>query len=121
MKEIEIEPLPDFEKDFKKLARKFQTLEEDLQTFIKYQLKLFHLMDLDNNSIKHISGLGISEPKIYKVRKFACKSLKGKGSQSGIRIIYAYFRDENRIELIEIYFKGSQTSENKERIKKNYG
>ncbi len=121
MNEIKIEWLPDFERDFKKLAKKFPTLEEDLQTFIKYPLKLFHLMGLDNNGIKHISGLGIIEPKIYKVRKFASKSLKGEGNQSGIRIIYAYFGDENRIELIEIYFKSNQTTENKERIKKIYG
>jgi len=31
--------------------------------------------------------------------KFACRSLKGKGVQSGIRVIYAYFEEKDKIEL----------------------
>ncbi len=120
MKKISIERLPCFEKDFKKLLKKFRTLEEDLETFIKYQLKPFHLLDQDNLGIRQISNLGIVEPEIYKVRKFASKSLKGKGVQSGIRVVYAYFEDKNRIELIEIYYKGSKELEDKSRIKELY-
>jgi hypothetical protein len=48
--------------------------------------------------------LGIEEPPIYKAKKFACRALKGKGVQSGIRVIYAYFKDDDKIELVEIYF-----------------
>jgi hypothetical protein len=53
-------------------------------------------------------------------KKFACKSLKGKGAKSGIRIIYAYFEQEDTIEFIEIYFKGDKENEDKERIKKYF-
>jgi len=35
----EIRKLAEFEKDFKKLAKKFRTLDEDLTTFIANQLK----------------------------------------------------------------------------------
>jgi len=35
---------------------------------------------------------------------FSCKSLKGKGVRSGIRIIYAYYEEEDIIEFIEIYY-----------------
>ena len=120
MKKISIEWLPCFEKDFKKLLKRFRTLEEDLETFIKYQLKPFHLLDQDNQGIKQISNLGIVEPKIYKVRKFASKSLKGKGVQSGIRVIYSYFEDKNKIELIEIYYKSDKELEDRNRIKELY-
>ena len=120
LKKISIEWLPCFEKDFKKLLKKFRTLEEDLEIFIKYQLKPFHLLDRDNQGIKRISDLGIVEPRIYKARKFASKSLKGKGVQSGIRVIYAYFEDKNKIELIEIYYKSDKELENRNRIKELY-
>ena len=120
LKKISIKWLTCFEKDFKKLLKRFRTLEEDLETFIKYQLKPFHLLDQDNQGIKQISNLGIAEPKIYKVRKFASKSLKGKGVQSGIRVVYSYFEDKNKIELIEIYYKGDKELEDRNRIKELY-
>ncbi len=71
--------------------------------------------------IHQISGLGFTSPNVYKATKFACKSLKGKGSRSGIRVVYAYFEQLDRIELVEIYFKGDKENENRERIKTLYG
>jgi len=42
--------------------------------------------------------------------------------RSGIRIIYAYFAKENKIELIEIYYKDSDHRlEDKKRILSLYG
>ena len=112
--------LEEFKKDFKKLKKKFKTLDDDLKIFIETQLKMFHILHIDNNAIVRISNLGIEKPKIYKARKFACKSLKGKGVRTGIRIIYAFYEDENKIELIEIYLKQDKANEDKERIKKHY-
>lgn len=112
--------LPEFGKDKKKLLKRFRTLDEDLETFIDVQLKLFHKLGIDNGAIVHISDLGITEPNIYKVMKFACKSLKGKGVQSGIRIIYSYLNTADQIEFIEIYYKGDKENEDYERIKKLY-
>lgn len=63
-----------------------------------------------------IAGLGIQGARILKARKFACRSLKGKGAQSGIRVIYAYFKQADRIEFIEIYYKGDKENEDRERI-----
>ena len=111
---------PEFEKDFKKLKKRFRTLDEDLDIFIRSALTLFHEEGIDYGGIVVISDLGIEEPKIFKVRKFASRSLKGRGNQSGIRIIYAYFKYEDRIEFIEIYFKGDKENEDRERIKKSY-
>ena len=117
----EIRRHPEFEKDFKKLLKRFKTLEDDLETFSNNQLKLIHKLGIDNKGVVHISDLGIETPKIYKARKFACKSLKGRGAQSGIRIIYAYYENEDIIEFIEIYFKGDKENEDKNRILKYYG
>ncbi len=75
---------------------------------------------MDNDGIFRISNLGIENLKIYKAKKFACKSLKGTGVHSGIRIIYAYFEEEDIVELVEIYFKGDKDNEDRERIKRYY-
>ena len=112
--------LPEFKSDLKKLSKKFRTLEEDLEIFVEKQLYLYHKLNVDNKGIVPISGLGIETPRIFKARKFACRSLKGKGAFSGIRVIYAYFILEDKIELIEIYFKGDKANEDRGRIHKNY-
>lgn len=116
----EIRKLTEFEKDFKRLAKRFKTLDDDIETFINRQLKLTHKLGIDNKGVVHISGLGIEIPKIYKAIKFACKALKGRGGMSGIRIIYAYYEKEDVIEFIEIYFKGDKKNEDKKRIIKYY-
>ena len=112
---------PEFERDLKKLIKRFKTLEEDLDTFIRNQLKLYHKLRIDNKGIVQITDLQIQSPRIYKARRFACRSLKGRGVQSGIRIIYAYFEEKDRIELIEIYYKGDKESEDRQRIFRYYG
>jgi hypothetical protein len=111
--------VPEFEKDMKRLKR-FSSLEEDLQMFIKVALNAFHKQNIDSRAIFHISNLGIHSPKIYKAKKFACKALKGKGAQSGIRVIYAYHEEDDWIEFVEIYYKGDKENEDRERIKRNY-
>jgi hypothetical protein len=112
----EIKKLPEFEKEFKKLLKKFQSLDEDLDVFIDKQLVLTHKLGVDNGGVVRIAGLGIEEPKVYKAKKFACKSLKGKGAQSGIRIIYSYSSTRDVVEFIEIYYKGDKENEDRARI-----
>jgi len=116
----DIRKLAEFEKDFKKLVRRFRTLDEDLNTFIANQLKLTHKLNIDNKGAVRISDLGIEYPKIYKARKFPCKVLKGKGAASGIRVIYAHYEKEDIIEFVEIYYKGDKKNEDKERILRHY-
>jgi mRNA-degrading endonuclease RelE of RelBE toxin-antitoxin system len=116
----EIIQCPEFKKDIKKLSKRFRSLPEDLATFIRFQLNSYHNLGIDNGGIFRIPGLPFIIPSVYKAKKFACKALKGRGAQSGIRIIYAHFESENRIDLIEIYFKGDKENENKERIARMY-
>lgn len=121
--------IPEFEKDMKRLVKKFSSLEEDLRMFIKAALNAFHKQNIDSRAIFHISNLGlpsnvsiggIHSPKIYKAKKFACKALKGKGAQSGIRVIYAYHEEEDCIEFVEIYYKADKENEDRERILRYY-
>lgn len=116
----DIRKLAEFDRDFKKLAKKFRTLDEDLNTFIANQLKLTHKLNIDNKGVVRISDLGIEQPQIYKAKKFPCKALKGKGAVSGIRIIYAHFEKDDIIEFVEIYYKGNKENEDRERILKHY-
>ncbi len=60
-------------------------------------------------------------PMVYKAKKFACRSLKGKGVQSERRGIYAYFEEKDKIELVEIYYKGDKENGNIGRILRYYG
>ena len=117
----DIRKLAEFEKDFKKLTKKFRTLEDDLNAFITNQLNLTHKKNIDNKGAVRISDLGIEHPKIYKARKFACKALKGKGAASGIRVIYAYYEQDDIIEFVEIYYKGIKENEDRDRILRYYG
>jgi mRNA-degrading endonuclease RelE of RelBE toxin-antitoxin system len=116
----DIDCLPEFGRDFKKLSKRFRTLEEDFKTFVDTQLNLFHKQGIDNKGVLPISGLGIPNPKIYKAKKFACRSLKGRGVDSGIRVIYAYWEEKDKLEFIEIYFKGDKENEDRDRILGHY-
>lgn len=111
--------LDKFNKDLKKLSKRFRTLEEDINIFVKYAIPNFFINDIDNQTFVRISALGIEYPEIYKVKKFACRCLKG-GIQSGIRLIIAYHRRENQIDFIEIYYKGDKPLEDQDRILKEY-
>ena len=116
----QVSRLPEFDNDLKRLLKRFRTLEDDLEIFIEKELFLYHKLGIDNKGVFPIPGLPVKGISIYKARKFACKSLKGKGVQSGIRVIYTYLEDSDTIEFIEIYFKGDKENEDRERILRHY-
>lgn len=110
------ETLPEFEKDFKFLLKKYRTLQEDLE-IVK---KILQIIPNDRPPFSfQIDNLGI-ETCIIKVKKIACRSLKGRGVNSGLRLIYAYFSDESRIVFVELYHKNEKELEDKERILENF-
>jgi mRNA-degrading endonuclease RelE of RelBE toxin-antitoxin system len=117
----QVSRLPEFDNDLKKLCKRFKTIEEDLEIFIGNELFLYHRLGKDTKGVFQIPGLPVRKGiKIYKAKKFACRSLKGKGVQSGIRVIYTYFEDTDAIELIEIYYKGDKENEDRQRISRHY-
>lgn len=105
-----------FRKDFKKLKKRFKTLDEDLEIAKKNAIELFHLLGIDNQSVVLVPRASNKNFQIYKLRKFACKALKGRGVQSGIRITYAYCLKSAAVVFVEIYFKADQENEDRQRI-----
>ena len=109
--QINFEELSEFQKDFKRLSKKYPSLESDLE-LRKTVLECFPTgrgADVDQ-----IPSLKITS-KIYKAR-IDCKSLK----RDSLRLIYCYDEVASMITFIEIYFKGEQQLENRERIFKNF-
>ncbi|MCK5620386.1 MAG: hypothetical protein KAJ17_13345 [Candidatus Krumholzibacteria bacterium] len=116
----EVTRVSEFERDFKKLLKKYVTLEEDLDTMVRAQLGAFHKLGLDTGGVFRVEDLGDTTAPVFKVKKFACRTLKSKGSRTGLRLIYAYVESEDRIDLIEIYIKADKETEDRERIRKYY-
>ena len=107
----------EFDRDIKKLIKKFPTLEEDVEVAKSFAIELYHLKNIDRRAIFPMPDFCSDDVKICKLKKFACRSLKGRGIKSGIRIIYAFYPTKMTIEFIEIYFKSDKEKEDFERIK----
>jgi mRNA-degrading endonuclease RelE of RelBE toxin-antitoxin system len=116
MNKIQFETLQEFQKDLKYLLKKYRTLNEDIDVVIK------DLNDEPGESPPfsfRIDNLGI-ETCIIKVKKIACRALKGRGVNSGLRLIYAYFQAEERIVFIELHHKKDKETEDRQRILSNF-
>lgn len=113
---MNFEELQEFKKDVKLLTKKYRTLIDDLDTVKR-------VLEVSPNERPpfsfRIDDLGLKTC-IIKVKKIACKSIKGKGVNSGLRLIYAHFKDENKIVFIELYHKNNKGKEDKDRILKNF-
>ena len=109
---IVIDTLPEYDKDLKRLLKKYRSLVTDLED-VKTILKA-RPNEVPPFSFK-INNLGI-ENCIIKVKKIACDSLKGKGVNTGLRLIYAYFPDEQKIIFVELYHKNDKENEDRKRI-----
>jgi mRNA-degrading endonuclease RelE of RelBE toxin-antitoxin system len=104
--------LPEFRRDVKSLLKKYRSLEDDL-TVVKKVLELFP-NERPPFSYR-IDGLGLKTC-IIKVKKIACKSLKGRGVNSGLRLIYAYYPATDQITFVELYHKSDKEIEDRNRI-----
>jgi mRNA-degrading endonuclease RelE of RelBE toxin-antitoxin system len=108
--------LDEFKKDTKKLLKKYRTITEDIEV-VK---KVLNVSPSERPPFSfRIDELGI-ETFIIKIKKIASKSFKGKGVNSGFRIIYAHYEEEEKIIMIEIYHKSNKEIEDKERILNNF-
>ncbi len=111
------EELQEFEKDLKQLLKKYRTLKDDLEVVKK-------VLEVNPDERPpfsfRISDLGI-ETCVIKIKKIASKSMKGRGVNSGFRLIYAWFEEEQRIVLVELYHKNDKEIEDRKRILKHFG
>lgn len=108
--------LAEFQKDLKGLLKKYRTLNDDME-IVRQVLEVFP--DERPPFSFRIDNLGI-ETCIIKVKKIACKALKGRGVNSGLRLIYAYFKKEQKITFIELYHKNDKENEDRQRIVNNF-
>jgi len=108
--------LAEFQKDMKNLLKKYRTLNDDIDV-VKKVLEVYP--DERPPFSFRIDNLGL-ETCIIKVKKIACKALKGRGVNSGLRLIYAHFEKEQKIIFIELYHKNDKENEDKQRIISNF-
>jgi len=99
--------LPEFQKEFKRLGKKYKSLSDDLQEFCN----VVSAVPLGNS--KHFKVITQTELFCVLKARLFCRYLKG----TSLRIVYSYFEREQRIEFIELYFKGDKENEDRERIK----
>lgn len=110
------EELAAFKRDLKKLLKKYRTLKDDLfevKTILKKKPEARPPFSF------RIDNLGL-ETCVIKVKKIACRALKGRGVNSGLRLIYAHFFEEDKIIFIEIYHKNDKEIEDRQRIIDNF-
>ncbi len=81
---MKFESLPDYEKDLKRLLKKYPTLTGDMEDLKKV---LSIRPDVQPPFGCRIDGLGIKSC-VIKVKKIASDSFKGRGRNSGFRLIY---------------------------------
>ena len=108
-----------FQKDLKRLAKKFASLPQDLEMVKKAAIELFHLKKIDNSAVFLMPDFCSENFQVCKIKKFACRSLKGRGVRSGIRVIYFFDIKKLEVVFLEMYFKADQENEDREKIK-NY-
>jgi len=113
---MNFDELTEFQKDLKVLLKKYRTLNDDLAV-VKKVLEIFP--DERAPFSFRINNTGF-ETCIIKIKKIACKALKGRGVNSGLRLIYAYFETEQKITCIELYHKNDKENEDRQRIIDNF-
>ena len=99
--------LPEFQKELKRLSKKYKSLSDDLQEF----RRIISVIPLGNS--KHFNIMTQTESLFIVKARLFCRYLKG----SSLRIIYAYFEREQQIDFIELYYKGDKENEDHDRIK----
>lgn len=92
---------PDFERQFKRLAKKYRSLPQDLS-------KLISSLSNDPNQGVALGG------KLFKIRMSI--SSKGKGKSGGARVITFVVVNQKEVYLIAIYEKGEIDNLTKEEI-----
>ena len=111
---MNFDEIPEFKKELEQLSNKYRTLPEDLEEFCE----VVSADPLGNSKNFHtITNVDAQIGPLFIVKaRLSCRYLKKKPS---LRIVYCYFEQEQRIEFIELYHKGSKKNYNRGRIK-NY-
>ena len=100
--------LPEFEKELKKLSKKYPTIESDIEDIKQVLLACPTGIGKNFIIIRSKENIKIIKAKIH------CESLRSRT----IRLIYSYREDKIEFLYLEVYFKGDKENEDRERIEK---
>ncbi len=112
---MNFDELPEFQKECKRLNKKYKSLLNDIHGF-KSDLQNFKdiISITPSGNSKHFNIITRNEQcAVIKARLF-CRYLRG----SSLRIVYAFHCQNCKVEFIEIYPKSDKANEDRERIKK---
>ena len=98
--------LPEFERELKKLSKKYPTLESDIEDIKQVLLVCPTGIGKNFIIIKSLENIKIVKVKIH------CESLRSRT----IRLIYSYRADKIEFMYLELYFKGDKENEDRGRI-----
>ncbi len=98
--------LPEFERELKKLSKKYPSIESDIE-----DIKPVILNCPTGTGKNFIIMKSLEDVKIIKV-KIHCESLRSRT----IRLIYSYQPGKIEFVYLEVYFKGDKENEDRERI-----
>ena len=107
---MRFEELPDFQKEFKKLGKKFKTLPDD---FSRFKGKLEDSPPQFGRAVgRHAEVIRQSEGLLIVKGRMRCQYLR----ESSLRVIYGFIEQSLLAQFIEIYFKGDKETHNKQRV-----
>jgi len=98
----------EFKREFKKLLKKYQTLESDFLIARKVILA-----EPAGDGTKHRNVLWQDEERYIMKVRMMCRAVRG----SSFRLVYLYDGESPEILFIEIYFKGNKELEDRGRIR----
>lgn len=109
------ELIPEFEKDLKRLEKKFKHILSDLDVAIE----VIRAEPTNSLRCEQVEGLGEScnDVTAYVLKKFRSTDLR---STNELRLVYVYENPKNKIILVQLYFKGDIQIEEKARIRKYF-
>jgi mRNA-degrading endonuclease RelE of RelBE toxin-antitoxin system len=116
MRNMKIKRLPEFDRDVKKLIKKYPTIEKDLENVVNV---IFVYPFARPPFSYEINSLGLKTI-VIKIKKIASASFNGRGGHSGFRIIYVWMPEMQEVILIEVYHKSIQALEDRKRIFHNF-
>ena len=98
--------LHEFQRERRRLPRKYRSLPADLQLFREV------IATVPPTPSRRVSILTQTESLLIVKARLACKYLRN----SSLRVIFAWFIHERRVDFIELYFKGHKAREDDARI-----
>lgn len=108
-KKYKVNITPTFEKEYKKLKRKFPKIDDDFEKFI--------------DEVEYDGIIGTPIPRIIKdgnkvYKKRMTNISANRGLSGGFRVIEYLFTEDNRIYLLDIYSKSDQENIANSKIKR---